>query len=97
MYLHQWERALDLAVRHKTHVDTVLAYRVKHLERCDKEETLKKYQQYMKEVEIDWDQIAAKLEDEFLKEKDLAAANSGSVGRAGGGGDGTGKGGRGRR
>ena len=27
IYLHQWERALDLAVKHKTHVDTVLAYR----------------------------------------------------------------------
>ena len=27
IYLHQWERALDLAIKHKTHVDTVLAYR----------------------------------------------------------------------
>ncbi len=96
MYLHQWERALDLAVRQKTHVDTMLACRVKHLERCDKEETLKKYQQYMNEVEVDWDQIAAKLEDEFLKEKDLVATNCRCVGRAGGGGDVTGKGGRGQ-
>ncbi len=79
VYLHKWERALDLAIRHKTHVDTVLAYRLKHLERCQKEETIKKYTQYMKEVEIDWEQIAAKLEDEFVKERDLAAANNGSV------------------
>jgi len=40
--------------------------------RCDKEETLPKYQQYMKEVEIDWDKIASKLEDEALKERDMA-------------------------
>ena len=59
VYLHQWERALDLAVKvqtdiccanivnffdgevkklnilfqHKTHVDTVLAYRLKYLAR----------------------------------------------------------------
>ena len=92
VYLHQWERALDLAVKHKTHVDTVLAYRIKHLNRCDKEETLKKYKDFMKEVEIDWDKIAAKLEDDFLREKDMAAANNGSVSK-GGGGDGGGAGG----
>ncbi len=27
VHLHQWERALDLAIKHKTHVDTVLAHR----------------------------------------------------------------------
>ncbi len=97
VYLHHWDRALDLAVRHKTHVDTVLAYRLKHLERCDKEETIKKYVQYMKEVEIDWDQIGAKLEDEFMREKDLAAANNGSVSSGRGGGEGGGGGGGGGR
>jgi len=29
IYLHNWERGLDLAVKHRTHVDTVLAYRLK--------------------------------------------------------------------
>lgn len=57
IYLHQWEKALDLAIKHKTHVDTVLAFRVKHLTRCEKEETIQKYIEYMKEVEIDWDQV----------------------------------------
>ena len=33
IYLHQWEKALDLAIKHKTHVDTVLAYRLKYLSR----------------------------------------------------------------
>ena len=69
IHLHQWEKALDLAIKHKTHVDTVLAYRVKHLNRCEKEENLKKYVQYMKEVDIDWEKIAAKVEAEFDKEK----------------------------
>ncbi len=27
IYLHQWEKALDLAVKRKTHVDTVLVRR----------------------------------------------------------------------
>jgi intraflagellar transport protein 80 len=70
IYLHQWDRALDLAIKHKTHVDTVLAFRVKHLARWEKEETLPKYKQYMKEVEIDWDKIAAKIDDEYYKERD---------------------------
>lgn len=39
-------RALELAVKHKTHVDTVLAYRKKYLENFDKEETNKRYLQY---------------------------------------------------
>ena len=70
VYLHQWDKALDLAVKHKTHVDTVLAYRLKHINRFDKEEHLKKYIEYMKEVEIDWEKIASKIEAEFLKEND---------------------------
>ena len=69
IHLHRWDRALDLAVKHKTHVDTVLAYRVKHLNRCDAEETLDKYTQYMKEVDIDWEKIGQKVEAEFVKEK----------------------------
>ena len=70
IYLHQWEKALDLAIKHKTHVDTVLAYRVKHLNRFDKEETIKKFIEYMKEVEIDWEKISAKIEVEFQKENE---------------------------
>ena len=33
-------------------------------------ENLKKYIEYMKEVEIDWEKIAAKIETEFQKEND---------------------------
>lgn len=37
--MHRWEQALDLAVAHKTHVDTVLAHRSRHLQQMDHEET----------------------------------------------------------
>lgn len=33
--LFRWERALDLAVRNKTHVDTVLAYRQRYMDSID--------------------------------------------------------------
>lgn len=79
IYLHQWDRALDLAIKHKTHVDTVLAYRVKHLNRCDKDETIPRYIQYMKEVDIDWEKIGAKIEEEYHKEREMG----GRTGRRG--------------
>ena len=59
---------MDLAIKHKTHVDTVLAYRIKHLNRFDKEETIKKFKEFNDEVDIDWDKINAKVEAEFAKE-----------------------------
>ena len=68
IHLHQWEKALDLAIKHKTHVDTVLAYRIKHLNRFDKDETIKKFTQFNDEVEIDWEKINAKIDGEFQKE-----------------------------
>ena len=70
IHLHQWEKALDLSIKHKTHVDTVLAYRIKHLQRCDAEENIDKYNAYMKEVEVDWENVAQKVEAEFQKERD---------------------------
>ena len=68
IHLHQWEKALDLAIKHKTHVDTVLAYRMKHLNRFDKDENIKKFTQFNDEVEIDWEKINAKIDGEFQKE-----------------------------
>ena len=70
IHLHQWEKALDLSIKHKTHVDTVLAYRIKHLQRCDTEETIDKYNAYMKEVDVDWEKVAQKVESEFQKERE---------------------------
>eukprot|EP00794_Sanderia_malayensis_P011126 gene11126-12297_t len=66
--LFNWDRALDLAVKHKTHVDTVLAYREKYLKRFERKETNKKFIQFAQGVEVDWERINAKIEMELQKE-----------------------------
>ena len=72
--MYRWDRALEIAVQNKTHVDTVLAYRLKYLARCDKEENNAKYVQYMKEVEVDWDKINEKIEEEYKKEREMKSS-----------------------
>ncbi|XP_039345243.1 intraflagellar transport protein 80 homolog isoform X1 [Mauremys reevesii] len=72
--LYNWDRALELAVKHKTHVDTVLGYRQKFLEDFGKKETNKRFLQYAEGLEVDWDKIKAKIEMEIAKERERAAA-----------------------
>uniref|UniRef100_A0A3B3I0V8 Intraflagellar transport 80 homolog (Chlamydomonas) n=1 Tax=Oryzias latipes TaxID=8090 RepID=A0A3B3I0V8_ORYLA len=48
--LFNWERALELAVKHKTHVDTVLAHREKFLQKFGKKETNKRFLHYSEGV-----------------------------------------------
>ena len=50
--LFKWDRALNLALTHKTHIDTVLAYRRKFLESAGLEETNSKFIELYKEVEL---------------------------------------------
>ena len=45
-------RALELAVKHKTHIDTVVAYRQRYLHNFDKKETNKRFIQYAEGVRI---------------------------------------------
>ncbi|TRY89075.1 hypothetical protein DNTS_009800 [Danionella cerebrum] len=71
--LYNWDRALELAVKHKTHVDTVLAHRQKFLQEFGKQETNKRFLQYSEGVEVDWEKIQAKIEMEFAKERERAA------------------------
>jgi intraflagellar transport protein 80 len=66
--LFRWDRALDLAIKHKTHVDTVLAFRQKYLEDCRKDEDNARFKEYMNEVKIDWETIKAKIEQDKAKE-----------------------------
>lgn len=68
--LYNWDRALELAVKHKTHVDTVLGYRQRYLERFDKKEKNKRFLQYSEGIEIDWEKIDAKIEMEYQKERE---------------------------
>ncbi|MBN3310460.1 IFT80 protein, partial [Amia calva] len=74
--LYNWDRALELAVKHKTHVDTVLAYRQKYLDDFGKKETNKRFLQYSEGVEVDWEKIQAKIEMEIAKEREKAATSS---------------------
>nr|XP_046245222.1 intraflagellar transport protein 80 homolog isoform X2 [Scatophagus argus] len=71
--LFNWERALELAVKHKTHVDTVLAYRQKFLQKFGRRETNKRFLQYADGIEVDWEKIQAKIETELSKEREKAA------------------------
>jgi intraflagellar transport protein 80 len=50
--LFRWDRALNLALSNKTHIDTVLAYRKKYLEAASLEETNSKFIELSKEVKI---------------------------------------------
>lgn len=71
---YNWERALELAVKHKTHVDTVLAYRQKYLEDFGRKETNKRFLQYKEGVEVNWEKIKAKIEMELAKERERGYA-----------------------
>ncbi|XP_055013353.1 intraflagellar transport protein 80 homolog [Boleophthalmus pectinirostris] len=71
--LFNWERALELAVKHKTHVDTVLAFREKFLQRFGRKESNKRFLQYAEGVEVDWEIIQVKIEMELSKERERAA------------------------
>uniref|UniRef100_A0A8C9ZRD1 Intraflagellar transport 80 homolog (Chlamydomonas) n=1 Tax=Sander lucioperca TaxID=283035 RepID=A0A8C9ZRD1_SANLU len=70
------QMALELAVKHKTHVDTVLAYRGKFLQTFGRKETNKRFLQYAEGVEVDWEKIQAKIEMELSKEREKAAYTS---------------------
>ncbi|XP_063162568.1 intraflagellar transport protein 80 homolog isoform X4 [Candoia aspera] len=70
--LYNWERALELAVKHKTHVDTVLAYRQKFLDDFSKKETNQRFLQYAEGLDVNWDKIKAKIELEIAKERERA-------------------------
>ncbi|KAI9344345.1 WD40-repeat-containing domain protein [Obelidium mucronatum] len=74
--LFRWERALELAVKHKTHVDTVLYFREKYLKQINRKEFIKGYIQYSQGISVDWDKIRAKIEMEESNEKNKGGKGS---------------------
>jgi intraflagellar transport protein 80 len=74
--LFRWGRALEVAVKHKKHVDTVLGYRARYLDRFQKQETNAKFQQYAREVEVNWETIKAKIQLEKEDERARSGAPS---------------------
>ena len=75
--LFRWKRALELAVQHKTHVDTVMAYRQKYLQQTGKQERDPRFLKYAGSVEIDWEAIKAKKAQEKEKEARRGKVSSG--------------------
>eukprot|EP00695_Tsukubamonas_globosa_P000104 TRINITY_DN1081_c0_g1_i2.p2 TRINITY_DN1081_c0_g1~~TRINITY_DN1081_c0_g1_i2.p2 ORF type:complete len:81 (+),score=4.80 TRINITY_DN1081_c0_g1_i2:70-312(+) len=72
--LFNWDRALELALNYKTHVDTVLAYRDKFLRRFNRQETNKRFLQVGQGVSIDWDAIKGKIAQEKERERQRPGA-----------------------
>jgi len=69
--LFRWDRALEIATNQKVHLDTVLAYRKRYLERIGKEETNKKFAKLQTEhPNISWEEIKKGIKAEKEKEKE---------------------------
>merc|ERR1719433_674648 len=71
--LHRWQDALELALKHQTHVDTVLAYRQQHLQQMKHVETNDEFKRWAQQVEVDWGMVKQKIAQE--KEEELRNAN----------------------
>lgn len=72
--LFAWQRALDLAVKYKTHVDTVLCYRRKFLAANNRDERNSRFLQYNNEIGFDEEQVKAKERAELDKEANMPGA-----------------------
>lgn len=59
--LYRWDRALQIAVENKTHVDTVIAYRQRFLQQYGREETNETMKNYARDIEVDWETVKAKI------------------------------------
>jgi len=67
--LHKWTEALELAVKHQTHVDTVLYYRNRHLEQMNHRETNDQFKQWENQVEVDEETVMKKIQVEKDQEQ----------------------------
>ena len=64
----RWERALQIAQKHKSHVATVLLERSKYLTRTGKAETDKQYLQCTADVAVDEAQVQQQVQQELAEE-----------------------------
>ena len=71
----RWERALQLAQKHKVHVATVLLERSRYLVKAGKAETDKQFQQCNAETEVDEGAVQQQVQQEAASE----AARPGAV------------------
>ncbi len=61
--------ALDLAVKHKTHIDTVIGKRQLYLASLARQEQSKKFLQLSEGITVDWEIINSKIALEAEQEK----------------------------
>jgi len=66
--MYKWDKALDIAIAQKTHVDTVIAYRKRFLEQYQKEETNERFTQLNQEIQVDWETVKTKIKAEKERE-----------------------------
>eukprot|EP00747_Dinoflagellata_sp_TGD_P165344 gnl/TRDRNA2_/TRDRNA2_186490_c0_seq1.p1 gnl/TRDRNA2_/TRDRNA2_186490_c0~~gnl/TRDRNA2_/TRDRNA2_186490_c0_seq1.p1 ORF type:complete len:788 (+),score=158.72 gnl/TRDRNA2_/TRDRNA2_186490_c0_seq1:340-2364(+) len=73
--LHRWNDALELALKHQTHVDTVLAYRQQHLQqmRPVHVETNQEFRKWAEQVPVEWETVRQKISME--KDQELRNAS----------------------
>ena len=67
--MNSHRRALDIAVKYKTHIDTVLYFKSKYLNALGKTETNKRFIQFAQGVPVDYEKIQAKIAMEEETEK----------------------------
>ena len=65
-------RALDLATKHHTHIETVLYFRKQYLDALQKSETNEKFLALKDEVSIDPNKVCRSVDLEYEKEKEHA-------------------------
>eukprot|EP00792_Barthelona_sp_PAP020_P005994 TRINITY_DN2873_c0_g6_i1.p1 TRINITY_DN2873_c0_g6~~TRINITY_DN2873_c0_g6_i1.p1 ORF type:complete len:752 (-),score=186.52 TRINITY_DN2873_c0_g6_i1:76-2112(-) len=75
MKMFKWQRALEIAIQHKTHVDTVLFKRQQYLNKFDIEEKFEIFRQYNNSIEINPETIKEKLRQEMEKEEQMAVSS----------------------
>lgn len=73
---YNWERALDLAIKHQTHLDTVIGFRQNYLDAYGKKEKIEKFLKYRKEVDIDMEKILQNIEKEYENERKGTGSSS---------------------
>jgi len=66
--LFRWDRALDLALQYKQHVDTVLWYRREYLRAAAGEESNKRFKDLTDETPLDEKSIKENISNEKVKE-----------------------------
>ena len=72
--LYKWDKALDIAIAQKTHVDTVIAYRKRFIEQYNKQETNDRFTQLNQEITVDWETVKTKIKAEKEREAQMAGA-----------------------